>query len=429
MARALHHAFFAQEARALRTRLARVRPLSLNETMVPAAALPSPTLAALDDHLARGRRDLAQRVDAFLAWLDTAQGLAAAPGEVQARLVSIRGRFNIVLSELDLFAAVLSQRSEAETGTFMAGLDAAADDALRLPGDWYVPPPIMCYVDRSHGAAIRRARTRLPGGGLNPVAIIRVPRERMVGVGIASSLVHEVGHQAAALLDLAPLLRVRLAAIAAGAGEAGAAWTLWRRWLGEILADLWAVARCGIAGPLGLIGVVSLPRAFVFRIGVDEPHPFPWIRVRLAIEMGRALWPDRQWDALDRLWADLYPPTGLDPLRATAIALLEQTKADLARELLEHRPRALRGARLRDVFDLPARSPARLRATFAAWRRAPTAALATPPSLAFAVLGQARADGALPPGAEGRITARLLTAWAVGRAFQRPAAAPLPVTT
>ena len=36
----------------------------------------------------------------------------------------------------------------------------------------------------------------------NPVAIIRVPRERMVGHGIASSLVHEVGHQGAALLGL-----------------------------------------------------------------------------------------------------------------------------------------------------------------------------------------------------------------------------------
>ncbi len=55
--------------------------------------------------------------------------------------------------------------------------------------------------------AIRRARTRLPGGGDNPVAIIRLPRERMVGSGIASSLIHEVGHQGAALLDLVNSLR------------------------------------------------------------------------------------------------------------------------------------------------------------------------------------------------------------------------------
>ena len=75
------------------------------------------------------------------------------------------------------FASALTQRSEHSTG--------------------------VC-LDRSMGAAIRRARTRLPGGELNPVAIIRVPRERMVGTGIGSSLVHEVGHQGASLLDLVP---------------------------------------------------------------------------------------------------------------------------------------------------------------------------------------------------------------------------------
>ena len=82
---------------------------------------------------------------------------------------------------------------------------------LSLTGNYYKLPGLICYLDRSHGAAIRRARTRLPGGGDNPVAIIRMPRERMIGSGIASSLVHEVGHQAAALLDLVesirPLLR------------------------------------------------------------------------------------------------------------------------------------------------------------------------------------------------------------------------------
>ena len=39
------------------------------------------------------------------------------------------------------------------------------------------------------------------------MAIVKVPRERMVGSGIASSLMHEVGHQAAALLGLVESLR------------------------------------------------------------------------------------------------------------------------------------------------------------------------------------------------------------------------------
>ena len=53
------------------------------------------------------------------------------------------------------------------------GLDVVAADALRTARRYFEPPPVICYLDRGHGAAIRRARTRLPGGGENPVAIIR----------------------------------------------------------------------------------------------------------------------------------------------------------------------------------------------------------------------------------------------------------------
>src|SRR5262249_43669937 len=151
------------------------------------------------------------------------------------------------------------------------------------------PPPVVCYLDRGHGAAIRRARTRLPGGGENPVAIVRVPRERMIGTGIGSSLVHEVGHQAAALLGLVNSFRPLLQALQQKGGAEQQAWTMFDRWISEILADFWAMARLGVSATTGLIGVVSLPRAFVFRINMDDPHPFPWIRVRLSTAMGRAL--------------------------------------------------------------------------------------------------------------------------------------------
>src|SRR6202011_6236091 len=117
----------------------------------------------------------------------------------------LRLRFNAVLSQLELFNQVITQRSESEQGLWLSGLDVVWSDALALPG-YYEAPPIICYLDRGVGAAIRRARTRMPGGGENPVAVIRVPRERMIGSGIASSLIHEVGHQAAALLGLVPSL-------------------------------------------------------------------------------------------------------------------------------------------------------------------------------------------------------------------------------
>ena len=113
-----------------------------------------------------------------------------------------------------MFADVITQRSETETGVWLSGLDVVAGDALALPG-YYAAPPVICYLDRGIGAAIRRARTRMPGGGENPVAIVRLPRERLVGSGVASSLVHEVGHQAAALLGLVDSLQASAPGVAA----------------------------------------------------------------------------------------------------------------------------------------------------------------------------------------------------------------------
>src|SRR5262249_1220878 len=195
----------------------------------------------------------------------------AHPAEAQRRFTFLRLRFNVVISQSEIFRDVLAQRSEHETGVWVAGLDDLAADALELPG-YYQAPPVVCYVDRSHGAAIRRARTRLPGGDENPVAIIRVPRERLVGSGIASSLVHEVGHQAAALLDLVNSFRPALQVEQRTGGTEQLAWQLWERWTSEIISDFWSVAKVGIASTTGLIGVVSLPRAFIFRFDLEDPH-------------------------------------------------------------------------------------------------------------------------------------------------------------
>jgi hypothetical protein len=68
----------------------------------------------------------------------------------------------------------------------------------------------------------------------------------MVGYGIASSLVHEVGHQAAALLGLVESLRPALRdPRLQAAPRQRPAWQLWKRWIFEIIADLWSIAKWG----------------------------------------------------------------------------------------------------------------------------------------------------------------------------------------
>jgi hypothetical protein len=410
----------AQEARALLTRIERLSPFALTMPMVTAAAVSPAAQTGVETLLMRGRRDLTAMVRGYLAWLHGA-GRPPTAAQAQRRFNILRLRFNTIIRHFDVFASVLGQRSEHETGVWVAGLDDVAADALALPGNYFVPPPIICYLDRNHGAAIRRAYTRLPGGQSNPVAVISIPRERMIGSGVASSLVHEVGHQGAALLKLLPSLRADLHARRRRDPAGAAGWPWFERWISELVADFWSVARVGVSATLGLIAVLSLPRPFVFRLDPHDPHPIPWLRVKASCAFGNHLYPHPQWQQLARVWQALYPATEVDPAALDVIARCEPLLDALAGLIARHRPASLRGAALGDVLAAEVIRPARLQAQLATWRARPELVEAARPCHVFAVIGQARADNQLSPEGEGRALSRLLTYWALKSSLESTA--------
>jgi hypothetical protein len=410
-----------QEARALLTRLGHVKPLAMQESMLPAAALLPESQTAIEQFLSTGRRHLRSLVVRFLAWLRSPEGARSDAEVAQRRFTTLRLRFNGVLTHFDLFENVVTQRSENETGVWLSGLDVVSADALHLRGHFYRTPPIVCYLDRGLGGAIRRSRTRLPGGGENPVAIIKVPRERMVGSGIASSLVHEAGHQAAALLSLVESLRPALRSLAEQRPAEAVAWRMWERWISEIVADLWSVARVGIASTLGLMGVVSLPRAFVFRVNADDPHPSPWIRVKLSAAMGNAFYPQEAWNRLAELWESYYPLAGTGAKQGDVFKLLQLTIPKLVSVLVHHRPSALRGHSLLQALDTEDLQPSRLRAHLVRWRTVPQDMYRTRPIVVFATIGQGRVDGKITPEEESAVIGKLLSHWALWSTLQAAA--------
>jgi len=419
------HWMIDQEARALLVRLQRVKPFVLNEPMLLAAALTPQAQIAIERVLADGRKELKGRIAAFLGWLRSGEGQAATPEEAHRRYVFLRLRFNAVLSQLDLFNQVITQRSETEQGVLLSGLDIVCADALALP-DYYEAPPVICHLDRGVGAAIRRARTRLPGGAENPVAVVRVPRERMIGSGVASSLIHEVGHQGAALLGLVDSYRPVLQDAGAQAADP-AMWELWTRWISEIVSDFWSIARVGVVSTIGLMGVVGLPRPFVFRPNFDDPHPTPWVRVKLSCAIGAALYPHPQWGRLAALWESYYPLGALPQPQAALMRRLEAEIPPFVETLVSHRPPSLRGKTLAQALDIGTRTPARLSALFARWSAEPGLMYRAPPALPFAVLGQAKAAGRLGPEEEAALLTKLLTYWAMRSTLDAAANCPPPL--
>lgn len=396
------------------TRVDQVRPFAITMTSVPAASVSPAALAGIERVVARGKRQARGLIEEFLRWVDSAAGCRASPAEVHRRYRMLRLRFNAVVAEFDIFAEAVTQRSEQEHGLWLAGLDRLAEDALALPGAFFTAPPIVCYLERGAGAAIRRAQTILPGGGASPVAIIKIPRERMVGGGIASSLVHEAGHQAAALLNLAeslgPSIRARSSC---GCVHASRAWRLFGAWLGEILADVFAVGRLGIGATMGLMAVVGFSPAFVFHFAEGSSHPFPYARVKLGCAFGRALFPHPQWTCLEHAWESYYPLDDAPPRTRDLIRLIRRHQAGLVRLVLDHRPALLRGASLREALDTGSRQPDQLTALYHTWRRRPRRIREASPTLAFAVIGQAKAEGRLGPRDESRLVSSLLKHWAL----------------
>jgi hypothetical protein len=110
-----------QEARALLTRLDRVKPFALQMTSVLAAAVTPGAQTAIEQYLAQGRRVLREMIHRFLCWLRHPLGRAATPAQAQGRFTLLRLRFNTILAQFDIFADALVQRSEHDHGIWLAG--------------------------------------------------------------------------------------------------------------------------------------------------------------------------------------------------------------------------------------------------------------------------------------------------------------------
>jgi hypothetical protein len=225
-----------------------------------------------------------------------------------------------------------------------------------------------------------------------------------------------VGHQGAALLGLVESLRSEIRQIARA--RRAPAWSLWERWISEIVADLWSIGRIGIGSTLGLVGLVNLPRGLVFRIPDEDPHPTPWVRVLLSCAIGHRLYPDGQWAALARTWRSLYPLAEVDPKLASAIGGLRATMPELVTVLVEHRSSRLGQRTLGAVLHNPRLRRQSLLRRFGSWTATPGMMTSDPPTLAFAVLGQARASGRLSPERESVLLRDLITHWAVASTLE-----------
>jgi hypothetical protein len=301
-------------------------------------------------------RGVVQQADRVAADLAAAQGpadLAAA----RTGMLRLRRRYLQAETVLDFWLDAVTTRMAPRVSAILRGLDALAVDGLdrSLRPLGIEVPPVLTYLDKGLGASILRSGARLWDASLSPAAAIKITRHNLLR---PTSLMHEIGHQAAHLTgwnaELADALDASLRPHSAEAAD------VWRGWASEVAADVYAFVLLGYAPLPALATVVDGTTRSVFRMVPGDPHPFGWLRVQFGAALCRAEFGAGPWDALARVWAARHPPEAA-PADAVSVARASLPHlAELARVCVRRPMNAFGGRALAQLVDPRGVAPAEL---------------------------------------------------------------------
>jgi hypothetical protein len=141
--------YLINEAESLVSRLKQVKPFAMTMPMVRAASVSTTALNAIMDLLESGKEKLYESIDAFIKKVNQAKQQRSGASILQTEFTIQKLRYNSILDQLDIFADVLSQRSEHDTGIWLAGLDVLAEDGLRIGEGYFEIPSLMVFRART----------------------------------------------------------------------------------------------------------------------------------------------------------------------------------------------------------------------------------------------------------------------------------------
>lgn len=258
--------------------------------------------------------------------LGAMQAAARSPtalAELQRRLLALRTRYLRAETTLDFFADAINSRTSGQLAGLLRACDTLAHRSMQQLLDPLdrTAPVVLTYIDKGLGASILKAGLRLwDGGEVCPVAAVKITRHNLLR---PTSLIHEAGHQVAALCDWNRELGAALDAGLRSAGADAEVAHTWAGWASEIAADAFAFAHTGFASVAALHDVVAGDSASVWRHVPGDPHPVSWLRVRLGVVMCRRHFGRGPWEALEAAWLALHPLAAAPPdMRALAHASL-----------------------------------------------------------------------------------------------------------
>lgn len=217
----------------------------------------------------------------------------------------------------DFYFELFGQR-QSQFGDWLLGCDRIALDCYQVAYTGLgtarsipAPPPFSYMRTGFSPATYRRGiPLRRLGQQINPFPLIQLPYHRMVNPWTLGAVLHEVSHNLHNDLGLERAIPQAIARRLLAEGQSRFVAAVWTRWNRETFADLSGLLLGGPAVVASLMDVVGRSPAATFGYAPRAPHPTPYLRTYLSIELLRRMGFPQEAQQYQRLWQRMYPNPG-----------------------------------------------------------------------------------------------------------------------
>jgi hypothetical protein len=170
-------------------------------------------------------------------------------------------------------------------------------------------PPPFSYMRTGFSPATFRRRIPLRALGLqlNPFPLIQLPYHRLINPWALGAILHEVSHNTQNDLQLDKVVPSQIVRRLLSAGMPRQVAAVWRRWNREIFADLSGLLLGGPAIVPSLMDVIGRSARTVVTYSGRGPHPTPYLRAFISIDLLRRMGFADEAASYRRMWTRMYP--------------------------------------------------------------------------------------------------------------------------
>lgn len=178
-------------------------------------------------------------------------------------------------------------------------------------------PPPFCYMRTGFAPATfrRGIPLRSLGRQLNPFPLVQLPYHRLINPWTLGAMMHETSHNLQSELGLSRDIPRTIARTLLAANLPKTVAGIWTRWNREMFADMSALLLGGPEIIGSLMDVVGRSPKSVFAYRPNAPHPTPYLRTLISVELLRRMGFADEAERYRRAWIGIYPspPEGAMP--------------------------------------------------------------------------------------------------------------------